>query len=199
MAGVSGPMMRDRRGGTAFLAGLFAGELAGAAVVGLAAYLIGSVLAAGLGPEVRVVIVGAAGLGLAAADLAGKTPQVRRQVPQRMARSGLPPMVLGGTWGFDLGLLFTTKKAASLGWFALVAATVLEPRYAPLATVVMASSGVVAILVWSVMVGRPRRGRGWMAWHRTRPMWLTAIRSLSAAAMLAIVAVTAGGGVLWSS
>lgn len=198
MAGVSGPMMRDRRGGSAFLVGLFTGELVSAAVLGIAAYLLGTALAAGLSLEIRAIIVGVAGLALALADLLGKTPQIRRQVPQRMARSGLSPAVLGGTWGFDLGLLFTTKKAASLGWFALVAATVLAPGLAPLVTVLMASSGVVAILVWSIMVGRPQEGRGWLVWHRTRLVWLRSVRFLSAAAMLAIVVAAVGGALPWS-
>lgn len=200
MAGVSGPMMRDRRGGVAFLGGLLGGELAAALILGIGAYLLGTAIAAILVWQVRVVIIGVAGLGLAVADFAGRTPQIRRQVPQRMARSGLSPMLLGGVWGFDLGLVFTTKKAASLGWFALVAVTVFAPRLAPLMCVVMASSSVVAIVVWSLMVARPRTERGWSTWHGTRLNWLTAIRALSAVTMLTVaVVITAHDVALWSS
>src|ERR1700722_10531353 len=101
MAGVSGPMMRDHRGGFRFLGGLGAGELAGSLVVGLVLYLLGTMVAAITTEPVRLGIVAALGILLAAADVAGKTPQARRQVPQRLLKSGLPPAVLGVTYGFD--------------------------------------------------------------------------------------------------
>ncbi len=194
MAGVSGPMLRDHRGGVRFLGGLGAGELAGSLVVGLVLYLLGTMIAAITTESVRIGIVAALGILLAAADVAGRTPQARRQVPQRLLKSGLSPAVLGVTYGFDLGLLVTTRKAASLGWFALAAVSLLRPAFAPVLVIVMASSTVLVITAWTLAAERKpgdrRLHNAWWTGHRN---WLRAIRALSAAAILAVTVVVATG------
>jgi len=194
MAGVSGPMLRDRRGGVRFLGGLGAGELAGSLVVGLVLYLLGTMIAAITTQSVRLGIVVALGVLLAAADVAGKTPQARRQVPQRLLRSGLPPAVLGVTYGFDLGLLVTTRKAASLGWFALAAVTLLRPAFVPVLAIVMTTTTVLVITLWTFAAEKQSEGRrlhnAWWKGHRN---WLGAIRALSVIAILAVTVIVAVG------
>jgi hypothetical protein len=193
MAGVSGPMLRDRRGGIRFLGGLGAGELAGGLVVGLVTYLLGTMIAAITTQSVRLGIVGVLGVLLAAADVAGKTPQARRQVPQRLVQSGLSPAALGVTYGFDLGLLVTTRKAASLGWFALAAVTLLKPAFAPVLVIVMAATTVLVIAIWSFAAGRNPGGRLQNAWWKGHRGWLRMVRALSATAILTVTALVAAG------
>jgi hypothetical protein len=187
-------MLRDHRGGVRFLGGLGAGELAGSLVVGLVLYLLGTMIAAITTQSVRIGIVAGLGILLAGADVAGRTPQARRQVPQRLLKSGLSPAVLGVTYGFDLGLLVTTRKAASLGWFALAAVSLLLPAFAPVLVIVMASSTVLVITAWTLAAERKpgdrRLHNAWWTGHRN---WLRAIRALSAAAILAVTVVVATG------
>lgn len=193
MAGVSGPMMRGHRGGVRFLGGLGAGEMAGSLVVGLVLYLLGTMIAAITTEPVRLGIVVALGILLAAADVAGKTPQARRQVPQRLLKSGLSPGVLGVTYGFDLGLVVTTRKSASLGWFALAAVSLLRPAFAPVLAIVMASATVLVITAWTFAAERNSERRLHNAWWTGHRNWLRAIRALSAAAILAVTVIVATG------
>ena len=108
MAGVAGPMLRRSRTAAArFLAGLAIGGVAAGLLLAVPTYLLGAVVR-GLLPEPARLVVLAAVCGLfALADLALPTPQVWRQVPQRL-QDVLPPGALGAAWGFDLGLLVTT-------------------------------------------------------------------------------------------
>jgi hypothetical protein len=191
MAGVSGPMLRDHRGGVRFLGGLGAGELVGSLVVGLVLYLLGTMVAAITTESVRLGIVAALGVLLAAADVAGKTPQARRQVPQRLLRSGLSPAVLGVMYGFDLGLLVTTRKTASLGWFALAAVSLLRPAFAPVLAIVMTSTTILVITAWTFAAERKPGGRLHNAWWMGHRNWLIAIRALSAATILAVTVIVA--------
>lgn len=194
MAGVSGPMLRDRRGGVRFLGGLGAGELAGSLVVGLVLYLLGTMVAAITTEPVRLGIVVALGVFLAVADVAGKTPQAPRQVPQRLLKSGLSPGVLGITYGFDLGLLVTTRKAASLGWFALAAVTLLRPAFVPVLAIVMTSATVLVITIWTFAAEKNPEGRRLHnAWWKGNRNWLRVIRALSAVAILAVTVIVAAG------
>lgn len=193
MAGVAGPMLLHRHRGLRFLAGLAGGELTGSLVVGLGAYLVGTMIAAVTTQPVRLLVVCVAGVTLGVADLVGKTPQASRQVPQRLARSSLSPALLGAVWGFDLGLLLTTRKAASLSWFALTAVALLRPTLAPGLIIVMAVTTVLAVTAWSIMAGRHPGGRWHNAWRKTRPAWHKGIRSLSGASILAATATIAVG------
>jgi len=194
MAGVSGPMLRDHRGGFRFLGGLGVGELAGSLVVGLVLYLLGTMVSAITTEPVRLGIVVALGILLAAADIAGKTPQARRQVPQLLLKSGLPPAVLGVTYGFDLGLLVTTRKAGSLGWFALAAVSLLRPTFAPVLAIVMAASTVLVITAWTLAAEQnPEDRRLHNAWWTGHRIWLRAIRALSATAILAATVIVVAG------
>jgi hypothetical protein len=187
-------MLRDHRGGFRFLGGLGAGELAGSLVVGLVLYLLGTMIAAITTEPVRLGLVAVLGILLAAADVAGKTPQARRQVPQRLLKSGLPPAVLGVTYGFDLGLMVTTRKAGSLGWFALAAVTLLRPTFAPVLAIVMALTTVLLITAWTLSAERnPEDRRLHNAWWTGHRNWLRAIRALSAAAILVVTVIVAAG------
>jgi hypothetical protein len=165
------------------------GELLGAVVVGFAAYLVGTILERTMPQIGRFAVVVAIGIALAVADLAGRTPQARRQVPQRLARSvRSSPVVVGGAWGFDLGLQVTTRKVASIGWFALAAAAVLRPSLAPAVSLLMALSTVLAIATWSTLIARLPRGRWLDSWRRTQRNWLRGARFLSVISTLAVLA-----------
>src|SRR3954469_2303619 len=131
MAGVAGPMLRDSsRDGVRFLVGLSAGAAAGALMISLVALLAGTVAASAMPEQARLFALAALCVAMGAADLANRTPHLWRQVPQTLARA-LPPGSLGTTWGFDIGLLFTTQKVGSLIWAALAAAVLIEPMAAP--------------------------------------------------------------------
>jgi hypothetical protein len=131
MAGVARPMIRaSPRHGLRFLVGLTAGMMMGALVLSLAVYLVGMTVAVALSHEERLLGVATICLALGLADMTNRTPQVWRQVPQRLMKT-LPPGTLGAAWGFDLQLLFTTQKETSLIWASLVAALLVEPSAAP--------------------------------------------------------------------
>src|SRR5690348_1476054 len=105
MAGVAGPMwQRSRAQGARFLAGLAVGGVASGLVLAVVVFLFGRLAERALPLPVRVGVLVALAVGLGVADLAGRTPHVWRQVPQRLFHK-LPPGLLGLTWGFDLGLL----------------------------------------------------------------------------------------------
>jgi hypothetical protein len=150
MAGVAGPMLRSRRGaGTRLLAGLLTGELAAGAVLAVPAFLLGTALRAALPLQARLCTVAALCMLFAAADLANRTPQVQRQVPESLIWQ-LPPGTLGLAWGFDLGLLVTTQKAVSLIWAAITATVLVSPATAAIvliATPVIAGTTVIVLSV----------------------------------------------------
>jgi hypothetical protein len=170
MAGVAGPMLdRRRRQGVLFLVSLAVGGIAAGLMLAVPAYLAGSALQAALPRAGRVALLVAIATLLAVADLRNRTPHVSRQVPQRLVRL-LPPGVLGLVWGFDLGLLFTTQKVASLIWAALAAAILLAPSTAPvlLAAVALAATAAVAARSMTPYATRisERMDRPWMPWTR---------------------------------
>lgn len=147
MVGVACPMMRDRpRQAWRFVLGLTMGALAAGMMVSLIIYIVGSAVQAFVPQTGRIaLLVGICAL-LGAADLFNRTPHLWRQVPQSLVRQ-LPPGVLGVSWGFDLGLLFSTQKVASLIWAALAAVLLLEPWAAPAVLGAMAAifCGVIAV------------------------------------------------------
>lgn len=152
MAGVAGPMyVRDRHGGLRFIAGLLIGESASSLVVAAVVFT--------LGQFVRHQVAAFSAVGLAAvitvlgvSDLLGRTPQLSRQVPQRLIHR-LPAGRLGLVWGLDLGLLVTTRKTTSLTWIVLLIALV---RPAPSMFVVPATMALVSVAITWV---RARRWR----------------------------------------
>ncbi len=174
MAGVAGPMLRNRRGaGARLLAGLLAGELAAGVVLAVAAFLLGTGLRATMPLQARLSAVAVVCALFAAADLANRTPRVQRQVPESLIWR-LPPGTLGLAWGFDLGLLFTTQKAVSLIWAAIAATVLLSPLAAVVVltvTPVMAGMTVIALSLsrrrggyrldrWGPSLRLARRGSG---------------------------------------
>ncbi|MFE5091256.1 hypothetical protein ACFRCI_12800 [Streptomyces sp. NPDC056638] len=172
MAGVAGPMLkRSRSRGTRFLVGLLAGEVVAAGLMSLAVYVLGQGLALILGAPWRESLTGVALVVFGVADLANRTPHIWRQVPQEHIRT-MPPGMLGLTWGFDLGLLFTTQKSTSLIWGVLTAALLLHPASSALLLVGIALVGVAAVTVRSVtwsLVPITRFGdrvRSWFPWMR---------------------------------
>ena len=183
MAGVAGPMLqRSTASGVRFLAGLAAGGVAAGLLLAVPVYLAGSLADRFLPASVQVGVLVVVAIGLALADLAGRTPHVQRQVPQALVRS-LPPGSLGLAWGFDLGLLITTQKTSSLLWLAIAAVALLGPATAPAALVafsVVATAGItlLSLTAWArTMEG----GFGWTWTRRTR--WVTGTAMLAAAVL----------------
>lgn len=192
MAGVAGPMLQDHARGRRFLLGLVIGELFDSLVIGMTAYLLGIVFEANSPQTLRVAVVMVAGIALAIADVTGRTPQAHRQVPQRLARSVRSwPLAVGGAWGFDLGVLVTTRKVASVEWFALVAVALLRPPLAPAVTVVMGFSAALAIATWSTVVSRLPRGRWLDSWRSTRCIWLRSAHLMSVSAIIVALPLVA--------
>jgi hypothetical protein len=179
MAGVAGPMwQRSRASAARFLTGLAVGGAAAGLVLAVPVFLIGRLAGQVLPLPVRVALLVALAVGFGLADLAGRTPHVWRQVPQRLVRT-LPPGVLGLTWGFDLGLLVTTQKTSSLLWLSIAGIALLDPGLAPGALVgfsLVASAGVLALSMrlWTVAA---KGGMDW-AWIR-RARWVTGTAMLA--------------------
>ncbi len=170
MAGVAGPMLRrSRSDGTRFLTGLFVGWLTAAIAVGYALDKFGHVLEDAIGVESRLAITVGILLLLGMADTYGRTPHIWRQVPQALIRV-LRPGRLGLRWGVDLGLLVTTQKTTSLLWAALIALTLLDPTYAMVILVEVATVSMVAITIRSIrysVCALPQLGDGERWWFRT--------------------------------
>jgi hypothetical protein len=146
MVGVACPMLHDHPSrGMRFATGLLVGLVAGSLLLAVAAYWMGLLARALISHELRVVLLACVCLLLGVLDLTNRTPQLWRQVPQRLVWR-LPPGVLGTTWGFDLGLLFTTQKVASLLWAALAAVVLLEPSSAPAVVLISAAGFFVTVL-----------------------------------------------------
>lgn len=153
MAGVAGPMMqRERETARRFVGGLLVGLLLGALALALVVSVLGVVVRGVASVAVLNAFLAVICLGFGTADILNRTPHVWRQVPQRFVRT-LPSGQLGVVWGFDLGLLVTTQKAASLLWVLLVALLVLEPSLAPVALVATAFAfwlgTVIVAVTWS--------------------------------------------------
>ncbi len=153
MAGVAGPMLaHDPPAARRFLLGLGTGILTGSLLLLGFGLLVGSVLGMiRVSADTRLVAAAAVAAGLAAADLADRTPQLWRQVPQRLVRE-LPPGVLGLTWGIDLGLLVTTKKTGSLLWLATAGPVLIRPQLLELTIPLSGVVSILAVVYWSIRV-----------------------------------------------
>jgi hypothetical protein len=180
MAGVSGPLMRrSHADGVRFLLGLAVGGAAAGSIVSLPVYLVGSALAAAVPERLRLLMLVAVCVGFGIADLVNRTPHVWRQVPQGFVRE-LSPGLRGLIWGFDLGLLVTTQKAASLVWVAICAMALVAPASAPALLVGMALVSSLSVTVWSFRPGALMIDHGGGRDRR----WLRSIRALSGTVIL---------------
>ncbi|HEX6470332.1 MAG TPA: hypothetical protein VF069_14640 [Streptosporangiaceae bacterium] len=184
MAGVAGPMLRyNRGGGVRFLLGLTVGGAVAGILLAVPAYLLGNLLRAVLSPPARLWVLAAVCVLFGAADLLNRTPHMWRQVPQRMVHT-LPPGTLGAVWGFDLGLLFTTQKVASLIWVALAATVLLDPTAAAaiLAAIAVLASLSVAALSALQRTAKPRT--------KGERQWVRRIRRTSGMALMILFVLT---------
>ena len=186
MAGVARPIIRKQTfAAVRFLAGFAFGALAAALVLGVCAVVVGTLLQALLPIGFRVMIVGGFCAALGAADLLNRTPHMWRQVPQEFART-LPMGFLGLTWGFDIGLLFTTQKVASLMWAAIAAVVLLRPADAPVLLVSMALLSAATIGLSTARSANSLLNHG-TRWDRR---WLRIMRAGSGSLLLAVAAFT---------
>lgn len=138
MTGVASPMLKAfPLRGLRFLVGLLVGGAAAGLVLSLGVYVVGTTADSLLSSRDKLLVVAAVAAALGLADTIGWTPHVSRQVPQRLVRS-VPAGFLGLTWGFDLGLLFTTQKTTSLIWVAVAMSLFLAPASSPMILIAIA-------------------------------------------------------------
>lgn len=173
MVGVSGPMFRRSPGEARnFTIGYAIGYLVGGTAIAMGASIIGELIRLVLPSYPRELFLAVVLVALGVLDLADRTPELARQVPQRHARN-LPAAWLGLIWGLDLSLLFTTRKTTSLIWAALAWVVLIAPG-AALAFV----SIMVAVSVGQLLVGiHYRHVPDWRfgAGERTLVRWSRAI------------------------
>lgn len=170
MAGVAGPQLRaDRRAGFRFLIGLAVGGAVAGLLLALPLYVVGELAGRLASEQVRAGVVAAAAVLFGLLDLAGRTPHVWRQVPQRLWHV-LAPGRLGLVWGADLGLLVTTQKTTSLLWVAIPAVALLRPGFVPVLLVLVSliATLVVAAASFRLWLFASRGGMGWSSVQRAR-------------------------------
>lgn len=186
MAGVAVPMIQEQiKTAVRFLAGLAIGVLASSFVLGLCILVVGSALHALLPLSIRVGLLAVLCAVMGTADIFNRTPHVWRQVPQALVRR-LSPGFLGVAWGADLGLLFTTQKAASLIWAAIGGALLLYPQDG------IALLLIIGLLNSATIVLRSSWIKGERLSHGTRRdrRWLRRLRTASGSLLLAACAFT---------
>lgn len=151
MAGVAGPLWRWNHSAVLrFLIALLTGELIAGVTVGVVLREAGRWLGSSGSPG-RGVALGLLLVLLGIADYGGRTPCIRRQVPQRRVNE-INPVVLGMAWGLDLGLLFTTRKSTSLVWGLMLYVVLLDWRHAVVGMIAVACGSVVVVLVRTAIV-----------------------------------------------
>lgn len=159
-------MLRHHRSaGVRLLTGLLVGEIAAGVLLAVPALLLGDGLSAVLGLQARLWLLAALCVFFGIADLLNRTPRIWRQVPEDLI-SRLPPGSLGLAWGFDLGLLFTTQKAASLIWVGIAAAVLLDPPLAAALLVGIAVAASTAVVAYSLYWRPGARPSAWALWAR---------------------------------
>lgn len=181
MVGVSGPMFAESAAqGRRFMIGLTLGSLVGSVLLATAAAVAGIGLAhTGLPLGARQAMLIGVALLLGLADLANRTPQWFRQVPQRLVRE-LSPGTLGVVYGIDLGLIVTTKKVTSLWWLSIAGLALVSPVLLAIAVPVGAVATSLAVWSWSLRI------KGDTACLRTNNQrnWITQLRLMSGTAMI---------------
>lgn len=181
MVGVSGPMFAESAAqGRRFMIGLTLGSLAGGVILATAAAVVGIGLTrTGLPLDARLVMLIGVALILGLADLANRTPQWFRQVPQRLVRE-LSPGTLGVVYGVDLGLIVTTKKVTSLWWLAIAGLALVSPVLLVIAVPVGAVATSLAVWSWSLRV----KGDTACLFRKNQRNWITQLRLMSGTAMI---------------
>ena len=187
MVGVSGPLLADSPSeGTRFLIALTVAGVAGSAVLATVGVALSLAVQAAAPFGLRLAMLVAWAVLLGVADLLDRTPQWFRQVPQRLVRE-LKPGMLGTFWGFDLGLIVTTKKVTSLGWLAIGGVILLQPAWVPACVIGIGLATSLSVALWSLRVRNDtqclvKRQRDWMAHARI----------LSGSGLLLVAALVAG-------
>jgi hypothetical protein len=152
MVGVSSPLRRtDRPSFRRFIAGLVTGGSGATALTLVVLFFVGTPLRK-LSADFRLYLAQFVLCATALVDLLGRTPFLRRQVPQRFIRD-LPPTMRGLAWGSDLYIRVSTIKTTSLFW-ALFVIYGLFPSYA-VAIGILFSTFLELVLI-TVFSSRPR-------------------------------------------
>ncbi len=187
MVGVSGPLLADSpSAGRRFLLALTLAGVAGSAMLAAVGVALSLALQRALPLAGRLTVLAGLAVAFGLADLADRTPQLFRQVPQRLVRE-LNPGMLGSVWGFDLGLIVTTKKVTSLGWLAMSGAVLISPALVPVCVISIGLTTSLAIVVWA---NRIRNDTQCLV-KRRRP-WMSRTRAFSGSALLAVAVLTVG-------
>jgi len=196
MVGVASPLRRVP-GAVSFYAAFAAGALAAGLV--LALILVPTSLAlAGLPERARGTLFAGGVAAFAALDVLGRTPQVRRQVPQRLGLQGLPFGPLGFVYGLDVGLHVTTLKVSSLIWVVILGSVLVgDDRSVIVTLLTLAAVEAAAITLLSAFDQRAVTDLRF--WGGGAGTWMRSAQKLGAAvaiASLAWIMVTMPG--LWS-
>lgn len=174
--------------GHQILLGLWVGGMVSSMLMASVAFGLGSLLSWVLPTIVRQIVVALFLVGFAVADVINKTPHIWRQVPVGYLHT-MPPGRLGVVWGFDLSLLFTTQKATSLSWAALIGTVLLAPEASWLVLCAMTTVGVLVIAartIWFLLTKPSMHG------DRSRP-WFRVMRRTAGIALVVAAAYTALG------
>jgi len=187
MVGVSGPLLADSRSeGGRFLAALTVAGLAGSAILATVGVAVSLAVQAVLPSGVRLAVLAGWAVLLGLADLTDRTPQWFRQVPQRLVRE-LKPGLLGTVWGFDLGLIVTTKKVTSLAWLAIGGAVLLRPALVPVCVIGIGLTTSLSVLLWSLRIRNDTQ-----CLVKRRHDWMARTRVYSGSGLLVLAALVVG-------
>jgi hypothetical protein len=187
MVGVSGPLLAESsREGTRFLIALTVAGVAGSAILATVGVALSMALQYTVPFGARLALLVCWAVLLGAADLTNRTPQWFRQVPQRLVRE-LRPGLLGTIWGFDLGLIVTTKKVTSLAWLAIGGAILLRPALVPVCVIGIGLTTSLSVALWSARIRNDTQ-----CLLKRRRDWMTRTRMLSGTGMLMVATLVAG-------
>jgi hypothetical protein len=187
MVGVSGPLLAESsREGTRFLIALTVAGVAGSAILATVGVALSMALQYAVPFGARLAVLVCWAVLLAAADLTNRTPQWFRQVPQRLVRE-LRPGLLGTVWGFDLGLIVTTKKVTSLAWLAIGGAILLRPALVPVCVIGIGLTTSLSVALWSARIRNDTQ-----CLLKRRRDWMTRTRMLSGTGMLMVATLVVG-------
>jgi len=184
MAGVSGSLYRFS-GPLRFLLGFAFGLLLSSGLLALILAPI-SIGAHVVNEPYRVALFGAFAILLATLDLAGRTPYMQRQVPQRLGLNGMDPGQLGIVYGTDAGLHVTTQKSTSLIWGGVLGAVLLGTPEIVSAALIAAATGygfaVATVSTIDRLVKSDISGWGWSS-----KLWVRVPQIISASILIATV------------
>ena len=90
-------------------------------------------------------------------DFIGRTPKWNRQTPATLRQLSAFPR--GLTWGFDIGLMFTTVRTTSLTWVILLGAVLLPSANIGILTLAAFVTTTVGLYLWNARIWTQRSSK----------------------------------------